>query len=108
MFNDWWATIILALVQTVLAAIITHSIKKRIDAKSELEHTREAMQQKRDELLLHITMADADLSYAVVAAIKRGSPNGEVERAVEKYNKAMEAYTEFMQSQAIAKLREEK
>ena len=106
--NNWWTTIILALVQTVLAAIITHSIKKRIDAKAEFEHTREAMRQKRDELLLHITMADADLSYAVVAAIKRGSPNGEVERAVEKYNKAMEAYTEFMQSQAIAKLREEK
>ena len=108
MFNDWWATIILALVQTVLAAIITHSIKKRIDAKAELEHTREATRQKRDELLLHITMADADLSYAVVAAIKRGSPNGEIEKAVEKYKKAMEAYTDFMQSQAIAKLREDK
>lgn len=106
--NNWWTTIILALVQTVLAAIITHSIKKRIDAKAELEHMREAMRQKRDELMLHITMADADLSYAVVAAIKRGSPNGEVERAVEKYNKAMEAYTDFMQSQAIAKLSEEK
>lgn len=106
--NNWWTTIILALVQTVLAAIITHSIKKRIDAKAELEHIQEAMRQKRDELLLHITMADADLSYAVVAAIKRGSPNGEVERAVEKYNKAMEAYTDFMQSQAIAKLSEEK
>ena len=106
--NNWWTTIILAFVQTVLAAIITHSIKKRIDAKAELEHAREAMRQKRDELLLHITMADADLSYAVVAAIKRGSPNGEIEKAVEKYNKAMEAYTDFMQSQAIAKLSEEK
>ena len=106
--SNWWTTIILALVQTVLAAIITHSIKKRIDAKAELEHAREAMRQKRDELLLHITMADADLSYAVVAAIKRGSPNGEIEKAVEKYNKAMEAYTDFMQSQAIAKLSEEK
>ena len=106
--DNWWTTIILAVVQTVLAAIITHSIKKRIDAKAELEHAREAMRQKRDELLLHITMSDADLSYAVVAAIKRGSPNGEIEKAVEKYNKAMEAYTDFMQSQAIAKLREEK
>ena len=106
--SNWWTTIILALVQAVLAAIITHSIKKRIDAKAELEHAREAMRQKRDELLLHITMADADLSYAVVAAIKRGSPNGEIEKAVEKYNKAMEAYTDFMQSQAIAKLSEEK
>lgn len=106
--NNWWTTIILAFVQTVLAAIITHSIKKRINAKAELEHMREAMRQKRDELLLHITMADADLSYAVVAAIKRGSPNGEIEKAVEKYNKAMEAYTDFMQSQAIAKLSEEK
>ena len=38
--NNWWTTIILALVQTVLAAIITHSIKKRIDAKAELKHTR--------------------------------------------------------------------
>ena len=106
--NNWWTTIILAFVQTVLAAIITHSIKKRIDAKAELEHTREAMRQKRDELLLHITMADADLSYAVVAAIKRGSPNGEIEKAMDKYNEAMNAYTDFMQSQAIAKLSEEK
>lgn len=106
--DNWWTTIILAVVQTILAAIITHSIKKRIDAKAELEHAREAMRQKRDELLLHITMADADLSYAVVAAIKRGSPNGEIEKAVERYKKAMEAYTDFMQSQAIAKLREDK
>ena len=106
--NNWWTTIILAFVQTVLAAIITHSIKKRIDAKAELEHAREAMRQKRDELLLHITMADADLSYAVVAAIKRGSPNGEIEKAMDKYNEAMSAYTDFMQLQAIARLREEK
>ena len=106
--NNWWTTIILAFVQTVLAAIITHSIKKRIDAKAELEHAREAMRQKRDELLLHITMADADLSYAVVAAIKRGSPNGEIEKAMDKYNEAMNAYTDFMQLQAIARLREEK
>lgn len=106
--DNWWTTIILAVVQTVLAAIITHSIKKRIDAKAELEHAREAMRQKRDELLLHITMADADLSYAVVAAIKRGSPNGEIEKAMDKYDEAMNAYTDFMQSQAIARLREEK
>lgn len=106
--DNWWTTIILAVVQTVLAAIITHSIKKRIDAKAELEHAREAMRQKRDELLLHITMADADLSYAVVAAIKRGSPNGEIEKAMDKYDEAMNAYTNFMQSQAIARLREEK
>ena len=106
--NNWWTTIILTFVQTVLAAIITHSIKKRIDAKAELEHTREATRQKRDELLLHITTTNADLSYAVVAAIKRGSPNGEIEKAVERYKKAMEAYTDFMQSQAIAKLSEDK
>lgn len=106
--DNWWTTIILTVVQTVLAAIITHSIKKRIDAKAELEHAREAMRQKRDELLLHITMADADLSYAVVAAIKRGSPNGEIEKAMDKYDEAMNAYTDFMQSQAIARLREEK
>lgn len=49
----------------------------------------------KDALEISLLVATAELSYATTMAIKRGSPNGEVEVAVKRYNKAMEKFREF-------------
>ena len=49
--------------------------------------------------MISLLVATAELSYAITMAIKRGSPNGEVEVAVKRYNKAMEKFREFEREQ---------
>ena len=61
----------------------------------------QATARKKESLLsLEVTMAAAKLSYACAAAIKRGEPNGEMEEAMESYEKAKSAYYHFINEQA--------
>jgi hypothetical protein len=53
-----------------------------------------------------MNMANAKLAYAVAMAIKRGSPNGEVEEGIEAYTKAKEKYLKFIDEQAMERLSE--
>jgi len=46
-----------------------------------------------------LTVASAQLSYAVAMAVKRGTPNGEMETAIEKYETAMEAFRTYERKQ---------
>ena len=59
--NNWWTTIILALVQTVLAAIITHSIKKegkeaRVAMQAIWDYEHEKMIDNAKEVKMLISM----------------------------------------------------
>ena len=57
---------------------------------------REAKQRVRSEQVrISLLVAAAKLSYAVAAAIKRGSPNGEIEEGVKAYNAAMREFQDF-------------
>ena len=49
--------------------------------------------------MLDLQMATAKLSYAVAVALKRGEANGEVEKGVESYEKALEKFQEFERKQ---------
>lgn len=115
--NVWYVAGILAIVQTVAAGVITFFIKrqfsnhdKRVVARKEAhdkaQQERHAAKFDQECLQLEITMADAKLSYAIVAAIKRGSPNGEIEDALKDYKKAHERYNLFLKKQGIHKLEE--
>lgn len=57
---------------------------------------------RRRETLLSIQFmkANAELSYAVAMAIKRGAPNGEIDEAIKTYEKAKYEYLEFLNTQA--------
>ena len=67
------------------------------DKKRE-EH--EEARKKESLLLLELNMASAKLSYAVAMAIKRGTPNGEVEEGIKAYKEAKEKYYHFLNEQA--------
>ena len=64
--------------------------------KKDTETSETEMNKKlKDSLEISLLVATAELSYATTMAIKRGSPNGEVEVAVKRYNKAMDKFREF-------------
>lgn len=116
--NVWYVAGILAIIQTVAAAIITFFIKrqfskhdKRVIARKEAhdkaQQAKDAAKFDQECLQLEIMMADAKLSYAIVAAIKRGSPNGEIEDALNDYKRAHERYNLFLKKQGIHQLEEQ-
>lgn len=70
--------------------------------KNEGERKAEEDRRVKSEMLrLSLVLATAKLSYAVAVAIKRGSPNGEIEDGVEQYNKALERFREFEREQLV-------
>ena len=102
--NTWYSVAILAIIQSILAGLITYVLKAHIIKKDEKEQSREAARLKRDKLLLQATIANSELAYAVVASIKRGTPNGEIEIAEKAYHAAMGEYKEFIEIQGIENL----
>lgn len=61
---------------------------------------------RAENLKLNLLLASAQLAYACTMALKRGSTNGEVEPAVEQYNKAMGKFRAFEREQ-LAKAAEQ-
>lgn len=75
--------------------------QKRRDAVTD----ERASARKRESLLaLELQMATAKLSYAVAVAVKRGTPNGEVEEGVKAYEDARKKYLSFLNEQATEHL----
>lgn len=81
----------------IILAFWNRGQKKRDDKNSEREDER----QHSEELRISLLVASAQLSYAVAMAIKRGSPNGEIEEGIKEYNKAMEKFRKFEREQLI-------
>lgn len=50
---------------------------------------------QKEVLELNLLLASAQLTYAVAMAVKRGTPNGEMETAIKRYEKAMEKFQLF-------------
>lgn len=89
-----WA-ILPSLTVGVLMAIYNNKQKKRDDYAAERERDRI----KSETLRISLLVATAQLSYATTMAMKRGSTNGEVEPAVEQYERAMNKFREFEREQ---------
>jgi predicted histidine transporter YuiF (NhaC family) len=79
----------------IVLAVFSARQRQRDRGQEEREKAR-----KRESLLnLNLTFAAAQLAYAVAMAVKRGSPNGEVEEGVDTYEKALSEYREFEREQ---------
>lgn len=79
----------------IVLAVFSAQQRRRDKSQQEVEKARE-----RESLLnINLTFATAQLSYAVAMAVKRGSPNGEVEEGVRAYEKALAEYREFEREQ---------
>ena len=80
-----------SLVVGIFMAIFNAQQKKREERAEEKEKLRE----EADTCRLSLMLATAKLSYAVAMAMKRGTPNGEIEEGVEQYERAKERFKEF-------------
>ena len=89
-----WA-ILPSLTVGILLAVYNRKQKKRDDHAA----LREQERIESERLRISLLSATAQLSYAVTMALKRGSTNGEVEPAVEQYEKAMRDFRAFEQKQ---------
>ena len=58
--DTWYSVAILAIIQSILAGLITYVLKKHIVKKDEKEQSREAARLKRDKLLLQATIANSE------------------------------------------------
>lgn len=72
--------------------------------RKQKRHDDESARAEADKLesemfRLDLEIATAQLSYAVAMAVKRGSPNGEMETAIEQYAKAMDKFRKLERKQ---------
>lgn len=91
-----------AVAPSLAVAIVMAIFNSRQKNRENAEAQREAERIKSEALRIDLLLAAAQLSYATTMALKRGSTNGEVEPAVEQYNKAMDKFRKFEREQ-IAK-----
>lgn len=89
-----WA-LLPGIITGIVLAIFTYKYNKATQRQDE----REKAQRKERKLNLDLTFASAQLAYACAMAIKRGKPNGEIEEAVESYEKALILYRDFEREQ---------
>lgn len=86
----------------IIVGVIMALWNKQQKGREDERRTAERERIKSETLRISLLLSTAQLSYAVAMAIKRGSPNGEIEVGIEQYDKAMKKFREFEREQ-IAK-----
>lgn len=97
--TDFILIIIQAVIPGIIVGIIMAYWNRKQNKKYAAIDGQKESEKKKDALVISLLVATAELSYATTMAIKRGSPNGEVEAAVKKYSQAMEKFREFEREQ---------
>jgi hypothetical protein len=83
----------------IVVGIVLAWWNRKQNKKVAEDEEKENNKKLKDSLEISLLVATAELSYATTMAIKRGSPNGEVEVAVKRYNKAMDKFRDFERKQ---------
>ena len=73
--------ILTAIATSILTGLVVWFIERHKAKEDELK-------EEADEINADVNYATMQLSYATAMAVKRGKANGEVEEAVNEYNKA--------------------
>ena len=89
-----WA-VLPGIIVGIVLAVWNRGQKKR-DARNS---ARETERIESEKLRLSLLVATAQLSYAVAMAVKRGTPNGEIEEGIAQYNRAMGKFRSFEREQ---------
>ena len=103
--GDIWP-LILSGVQTVIVGLLVWYIEKRAEKRQKETQNHNAARKRESLLMLEMHAANANMTYAVAMAVKRGHANGEVETAIEEYEAAKKAYYRFMNEQAVGYINE--
>lgn len=101
---EWLTPFLSAVVPSIFCSIVLALFNRKQSRKDAAVEQRAAARKKESLLSLELNMANAKLSYAVAMAIKRGSPNGEVEEAIDAYDAAKKKYFEFLDKLAFESL----
>ena len=97
---------IITIIQTAFISMLVFYLQRK-QKDSDIKAEERAKAIKEETILqLEMSMANNKLSYAVAMAMKRGKANGEVEEAIEAYEKAKANFYKFMNEQAIEHLKE--
>lgn len=101
---EWLTPLLSAVVPSLVCGIVLAMFNKKQNRKDAEVERRAAARKEESFLALEMNMANAKLSYAVAMAIKRGTPNGEVEEGIEAYEAAKKKYIKFLDKLAIEHL----
>lgn len=102
--NTWYVVVGLFLLQLVATVIITNRLNRKMAERDKRQEEIEKARVEYENVVLDMSNANAKLSYALAMAIKRGSPNGEVEAGITAYSEAMSKKDKFLQEQAIYRI----
>ena len=98
---ELWTTLLWSCAPGLIVGLVL-SIWGAIQKKRYSEQKSEEEARLESEMLkISLVLTTAKLSYAVAMAIKRGSPNGEIEEGVEEYKKSLEKFRKFEREQLI-------
>lgn len=97
---------LLGLVPSIVISMVTFYIQRGQKQRDAISEQHRQAQREEALLSMELNMASAQLSYACAMAIKRGSPNGEVEEGIEVYNKAKSDYNHFLHKQGVEHIKE--
>ena len=87
--------IIKAVAPGIIVGVVMYDWNRKQNERSTELAEQEQFIKRKDTVVIALLVATAELSYAVTMAIKRGSPNGEVEIAVDRYNRAMRKFRDL-------------
>lgn len=88
-----------AIAPSVITGIILAFWNKKQKARDEKAQEIEELRREKELMQLDLELAAAQLSYAVAMAYKRGAVNGEMEVAIESYEKAIDKFRKFERKQ---------
>lgn len=92
-------TLLWAAAPGIISGVIVGLVLAYWNYKQKLrEAAAEADRKQRlrsEKVRISLLVAAAKLSYAVAMAVKRGSPNGEIEQGVAQYQEAMREFRQF-------------
>ena len=97
---------LLGLLPGLATAVIVFYVQRRQNKNDAKEEGLAKAKRAETKLSLDLQMATAKLSYAVAMAVKRGTPNGEIEEGIKAYKDALEEFQKFEREQ-LSRLQEE-
>lgn len=101
MTAEFWVRLGWAVLPSLLCAVVMVFFNKGIAAREKRREEQEEIRKKEMLLLLKMTFANGKLGYAAAMALKRGTPNGEVEDAIASYEAAKKEYNDFINAQHV-------
>ena len=92
-------TLIMAIAPSLFVGLVLAYWDRKKKKEEEEQKVHEASIVEGDMIRLDLEVATAQLSYAVAMAVKRGYANGEMEKAIKRYDAAMDKFTKFERKQ---------